>query len=122
MKPGAMTPITGTPLNGTSGEGKLFIAPGRIEPYLPQISRLLELPRNRIYEYGEGWYEEPCCAEVEALEPYSGVETACCPRVFSWIIYYSHENTLTFAGSIVPEIRKILVSERAYWDRFEWED
>jgi hypothetical protein len=59
---------------------------------------------------------------VDKLEDCSGCETAYCPKDFSWIIYYSHENTVTFAGTIVPQIKKLLRSEQAYWNRFDWSD
>lgn len=110
------------PLNGMSGNEMLFISPKRIEPYLGAIRQLLGLPQNHIYEYGEARYDRLHCAEVEELENYSGCETAYCPKDFSWIIYFSHENTVTFAGTIVPQIKEILRSEMEHWNRFEWDD
>lgn len=107
------------PLNGESGTDRLFIAPKRIEPYLDEIRHLLGIPQEHIYEYGEAWYDHPHCAEVDDLKNYSGCETAYCAKDFSWIIYYSHENTVTFAGSIVPRIKEILRAEQEYWNRFD---
>lgn len=110
------------PLNNMSGDDKLFISPKRIKPYLPKIHQLLGLPQNHIYEYGEAWYDCPHCAEVEELENYSGCEKAYCPKDFSWIVYYSHENTVTFPGTIVPGIKEILRTEQEHWNRFECSD
>lgn len=110
------------PLNGMSEDDKLFISPKRIKPYLQEIHQLLGLPQDHIYEYGEAWYGRPHCAEVDELEDFSGCETAYCPKDFSWIIYYSHENTVTFAGTIVPQIKEILRLETEHWNRFEWDD
>lgn len=110
------------PLNSMSGKDMLFISPKRIEPYLGTIRQLLGLPQNHIYEYGESVYDNPHCAEVDELGDYSGCESAFCPKDFSWIIYFSHENTVTFAGTIVPQIKEILRSEMEHWNRFEWDD
>lgn len=109
-------------LNGMSGDDKLFIPPKRIEPYRREIHQLLGLPQDHIYEYGEAWYDRPHCAEVDEIENYSGCETAYCPKDFSWIIYSSHENTVTFAGTIIPRIKEILRAEQEYWNRFDWTD
>lgn len=108
------------PLNDMSGEDKLFLAPKRIKPYLGEIYRLLGLPQQHIYQYGEdGIYADSFCAEVEKPEEYGGVEFVYCAKDFSWLIYYSHENTVTFAGNIVPRIKEILRAEQDYWNRFE---
>lgn len=107
------------PLNRMSGNDKLFISPERIEPYLDEIFHLLKLPQDHIYEYGESMYDHPYCAEVDELGDYSGCECAFCPKDFSWIIYFSHEKTVTFAGSIVPGIKEILHTEQEHWNRFE---
>lgn len=110
------------PLSGTSGDGMFFISPNWMEPHLDEIRCLLGIPHNHIYEYGEARYDRPHCAEVDALENYSGQETVYCAKDFSWIIYYSHENTVTFAGTIVPRIKEILHAETEHWNRFEWDD
>lgn len=110
------------PLNGMSGEDKLFISPQRLHPYLEKISRVLGLPQNRIYEYGEAEYDSPHCAEVDALQDYAGAECAFLPKDFSWIIYFSHENTVAFAGTIVPRIKEILLPEKEHWNQLEWDD
>jgi hypothetical protein len=110
------------PLNNMPGDDKLFISPARIEPYLHAIYRLLRLPKEHIYEYGESVYDHPYCAEVDELGDYSGCECAFCPKDFAWIIYFSHENTVTFAGAIVPQIKEILRAEMEHWNRFEWDD
>ena len=110
------------PLNGMSAEDKLFIAPKYLESHRTEIDRALGLPEQKIYEYGERWYDVIHCAEVDRIEDYSGCEVAFAPKDFSWIIYFSHENTVAFAGTIVPRIKEILRDERAYWNQFEWDD
>lgn len=110
------------PLNGTYDEDKLFIARQWVEPHLKELHRLLGLPQQHIYEYGEARFFHPHCAEVDHLEDYSGSEQAYCPKDFSWIIYYSHENTITFAGTIIPQVKILLHAETEHWNRFEWDD
>lgn len=110
------------PLNGGWEADKLFISPKRLAPYMDELCALLGIPQEHIYEYGEAWYDRPHCAEVDALESYSGCETAYGPKDFSWIIYYSHENTVTFAGTVVPKVKELLQAERQYWNKFDWSD
>ncbi len=99
------------PLNGEPASGKFFISTKWIEPHMDEIRRLLGTPPNRIYEYGEEWYDLPHCAEVDQIKTRSS-EIAYSPKDFSWLIYFSHENTVTFAGTIVPAIQEILRGEK----------
>lgn len=108
------------PLTGTFEETRLYISPQWLESHWDEIHRLLDLPHSHIYEYGESWYGSPHCAEVDEINEYGGCEAVYCPKDFSWIIYFSHENTVTFAGSIVPGINKILSGEKDHWNR--WDD
>jgi hypothetical protein len=44
--------------------------------------------------------------KVNIFEPYyEGDEGFWCDAGFDWLIYASHENSITFAGSILPEIK-----------------
>ena len=110
------------PLDGKPGDGRFFIASQWVAPHWDEIRRLLDLPRKHIYEYGESAYGPFYCSEVDDLDPDAGVEYACCAMDFSWLIYFSHENTVTFAGTIVPRILEILHADREHWNRFEWID
>ena len=109
------------PLDGTQDEDRFFISPQWLKPHLAEIKNALGLPNGHIYEYGESMYTCSHCAEVDDLYFYDGLEHVHCPKDFSWIIYYSHENTVTFAGSIVPQIKEILHAEKAHWNHFEWD-
>jgi len=105
------------PLKGEFDDSKLFISPHWLVPHMDEINQLLGIPNNHIYEYGKSWYSVPHCAEVDKPESYAGCETAYFSKDFSWIIYYSHENTVTFAGIIVSKIKEILYSEKEHWNR-----
>ena len=60
------------------------------------------------------------CIETVELNEYSGCETIYTDKDFSWAIYFSHENTVAFAGSIVPKIKELLSNESEHWNKFEW--
>lgn len=99
-------------------EDRLFIHADYVEAYLPRIEGLLGLPENHIYCYGEANRPGLDCVEMAELVGYNGFENACCDREFSWIIFFSHEETVTFAGSILPQIREILEPEKCHWNRW----
>lgn len=108
------------PLDGTADDSKLFILFDYVQPHLEEISQLIDIPKNHIFEYGENWYPSvPACAEVDEIIDYGGCEVAYTDQNFSWVIYFSHEDTVTFAGSIVPRIKEILALESVHWNSWE---
>ena len=99
---------------------KFFIMYDRFEPYREQLEQIIGLPQTHIYSYGENaFYPEFCFETVELIE-YCGFETIFTDKGFTWAIYFSHENTVSFAGAIVPEVKELLLNEAAHWDKFEW--
>lgn len=108
-------PMTG----GEIREDRLFISADYVEDHWEQLEALLDLPENHIYSYGERNLPGLDCAEEAELVGYGGLETAYCDKDFSWIIYFCHENTVTFAGSVLPEIQRILGREKDHWNRWE---
>ncbi len=107
------------PLSGDFDENKLFIHMDWFEPYLDQLCQLVGLPGTRLYEYGESFYGDSHCAEVEDIFGYGGHEAAYLPKDLSWLIYFSHESTVTFAGAIMPMVRELLAPVREHWNRWE---
>ena len=99
----------------------LFLMASYIEPYMEQIRQWMGLPYAHIYEYGE-WYHAypPHCLETVELGDCSGCESIYTDKDFTWAVYFSHENTVTFAGAIVPFAKELLAKEREHWNRFEW--
>lgn len=66
---------------------------------------LRDLDVQRIWELREGEinYE----IDVNAVEfYYNGEEAFWFDKTFSWLIYVSHESSITFAGSVLSEIKK----------------
>lgn len=108
------------PLDGQEvREDRLFLHTDHVEDYWAQIDSLLGLPENHIFSLGECILPGLDCGEEAELVGYGGLETAYCPKDFGWIIYFSHEETVTFAGSILPKIREILEPEKEHWNRWE---
>ena len=111
------------PLMGNEPEEiseKFFVMFDYLEPHMKELEQIIGLPNTHIYSYGEVfWYPENCIETVELIE-YGGHETIYTDKDFSWAIYFSHENTVSFAGSIVPKVKDLLSDEKEHWDKFEW--
>lgn len=105
------------PMKGGFDDSKLYLGVDILEPYMERLLVLLGLPENRVYEYGESWYVGEHCAEVDDLYGYGGNEAVYLPKDLSWIIYFSHEGTVTFGGSIVPAVKELLKDETEHWNR-----
>lgn len=106
------------PLEGSFDDSKLFLNVQYLEGYWDRLSALIGLPQERVYECGESIFELSGCVEVDELYGYGGCECAYLPKDLSWIIYFSHEGTVTFAGSIVPAVRELLKDEREHWNQW----
>lgn len=101
---------------------KFFIGFDYVEPYIKQIEKIVGLPQAHIYccDEEEFLYPKHCVETVEMIE-YSGVESFYTDKDFSWAIYFSHEDTVSFAGSIVPKIKELLKDEKEHWNRWEYD-
>ena len=107
------------PLKGGFDECKLFLNMEYLEPYWDRLCGLVGLPAQRVYAYGESFFDDGELAETDAIEGYGGNETAYLPGDLKWIIYFSHEDTVTFAGSIVDAVKELLADEREHWNKWE---
>lgn len=109
------------PLTGNEPEEipeKFFVMLDCLRPYMKQLEQLLGLPQTHVYSYGENDFRPPNCVETVELNEYGGLETIYTDRDFSWAIYFSHEDTVAFAGSIVPKVRALLASEKDRWNKY----
>jgi hypothetical protein len=81
---------------------------------IQQILRNLGVQRIWELREGEVNYE----IDVNAAEfYYYGEETFWFDNTFAWLIYVSHESSITFAGSILPEIKKNWTNwQERLWD------
>ena len=100
----------------------LFVMDFVLAPYLPGLLNLLGLPDRHVYRLTERWYDLPNCFETAELEPYDGNESVYAAKDFSWLIYFSHESTVTFAGAIVKPVKELLRQEEARWNRYLFGD
>ena len=91
------------------------------EPYMKQLEQIIGLPQTHIYSYGEDVSRPVNCLETVEIIEYGGCETIYTDKDFTWAIYFSHENTVAFAGSIVPKIKELLSNESEHWNKFEWD-
>jgi hypothetical protein len=76
---------------------------------------LAEIGTEKVFEISESDinYE----MEISVFEPiYCGSECFWFDEKFEWLIYASHENSITFAGSILPKIK----SHWANWEENLW--
>ena len=98
---------------------KFFVMLDYCEPHIKQIEQIIGLPQTHIYSYGESINRPPYCIETDELNEYGGLEMIYTDKNFSWAIYFSHENTVAFVGSIVTKIKLLLSNEKEHWDRIE---
>lgn len=99
---------------------KFFVMSDYFKPYKKQLEQMIGLPQTHLYRYGESDFRPQNCIETVELVAYGGRETIYTDQDFSWAIYFSHENTVAFAGSIVPKVKEMLSEEKEHWDKFEW--
>ena len=99
---------------------KFFIMYDYVEPYMKQVEEIIGLPYTHIYRSGEDRFRPPNCLETAEIIEYCGCEMMYTDKDFTWAIYFSHENTVAFAGSIVPIIKEMLSNESEHWNKFEW--
>jgi hypothetical protein len=91
-----------------------------LEPHIKELEQIIGLPQAHMYSYGENFLYPEHCVETAELIEYGGHETIYTDKDFSWAIYFSHENTVSFAGSIVSKVKELLSDEKEHWDKFEW--
>ena len=100
---------------------KFFIMFDHFEPYMKRFEQIIGLPRKHLYTYGETVCRPPHCFETTELIEYGGCETIYTDKDFSWAVYFSHEDTVAFAGAIVPAVKELLMGQKEHWDKFEWD-
>lgn len=98
---------------------KFYIMYNYFKPYIKQFEQIIGLPQTHLYCYGENFYQTQNLAETNDLDEYYGSEVFYTDKDFSWAIYFSHEGTVTFAGSIVAKAKELLAEEKEHWNNFE---
>ena len=106
------------PMWGDGDDSKLFLRADHVEPYLDRLRELMGLPDRHLYEYGEGCREATQLAMVDDIYGYGGFECMYLPEDLSWAVYFSHEDTVTFAGSILGAVKELLADEREHWNKW----
>ena len=98
---------------------KFFVMYDFFEPYVKQFEQIIGLPQAHIYSFCENVFRPEHCIETTELIEYGGCETIYTDKNFSWAIYFSHEGTISFAGSIVHIAKKLLIAEKEHWNSFK---
>ena len=101
---------------GTPVSGKLdslpddrhfcYVTASSLEGRPDELSTLLHLSEKHAFCVGESWFNLPNCVETGELSDYAGSECFYAAKDYRWLIYFSHEDTVSFAGSIVPMIKE----------------
>lgn len=99
---------------------KFFIMKKYVAPYWNDICNYISKESSRIYSYGESFYDIKFCVETSTIDNIEHEEWSYTDKHFKWFIYFSHEDTISFAGTIIPYIKKILLNEKEHWDRYEY--
>ena len=98
---------------------KAFIMSEYFENEWDKVSELLRCSEKHIYSYGESAYDIPFCMEVDKIEDYSCSEWVYTDKDFTWFIYFCHEDTVAFAGSITELIKETFKDKAEHWNRYE---
>ena len=108
------------PLSQAGPGEKLFLMEDLVEQKEEALLTLLRLPEQHMYCCEEKLYPVDAVQETNEFSFYGGLEKAYTDKDFAWMIYCSHEQTVTFAGSILPQIKELFKEEKDHWNRFEW--
>lgn len=104
----------------TKGCEALWLMTDYVKPYEPAIRLLIGLPDKPVYRWSNHRLSFTTMSDTARMPDFiwvdetsdpdfcNGYEDIYTDRDFSWAIYISHEETITFAGSIVPEIRRLM--------------
>lgn len=110
------------PLMGNEPESvqdKFFVMEKHFVAYRKKIYDWINSQEEHIYSYGESTYNIRFCVETSSLDENLAQEWAYTNKGFTWFVYFSHEGTVSFAGTIVPIVKEILEDKKEHWDSFE---
>ena len=109
------------PLDGKPHTGALFLMDEYVTPFEEEIVDFIQaISLNRFYTIAEGRHDYKHPISEFTLSLYDGTEKICCNDTFEWVVYASHEGTISFGGEkLVPKIKEIL---KPYESKFNlWE-
>jgi hypothetical protein len=108
------------PLSDSTKRENLFIMRKYLTKHYIEIRAYVMQNFSHVYRYGEGLIEPQYCSETSVLDfNYNGLEIMYFDKDFSWVIYLSHEETITFSGTLLPIIKSLLNNEQDKWNKFE---
>ena len=78
------------------------------EKKMVEIKKLILSEFKSVYYTDENLSLESIVEETDVLDFKHSYEAVYTDKSFEWLIYVSHEGTITFAGSIVSKIKSLL--------------
>ena len=99
---------------------KFFIMHKHFSPYEKQFEQMVGLPDTHLYCYDSCFRRQQYYVETNSLDEFYEPERFYTDKDFTWAIHFSHESTVSFAGSIVPKMKELLANEKEYWNVLEW--
>jgi hypothetical protein len=76
---------------------------------------------KKYYAIDEGRCDYKQSIENFNLHLYQGSETFCCDETFEWVVYGSHEGTISFGGAmLILQIKELLKDYNEKFNLFEW--
>ncbi|MCL2695310.1 MAG: hypothetical protein FWE69_03180 [Clostridiales bacterium] len=111
------------PIGGNPHEEALYLMEKYITPFEKEINDIIRsISLSRYYtidEFGDDYKRSVADFTIPSYK-YVGSETLCCDDTFDWIIYVSHESTISFGGDrLISQIKGLL---KDYESRFDvWE-
>lgn len=99
---------------------KFFVMSKYFKPYVKELENLLCLKLYHTYRYGVTVFYPYHVMETDSFVEFHGVEMIYTDKDFKWAVYFSHEDTVAFAGTIVDSVKEILKNESDHFNVFEW--
>lgn len=109
------------PVDGKPHDGALYLMEKYVAPFEKEIVGIIQsISMNRYYTIDGCGDDYKHSISGFSLSLYNGSETLCCDDMLAWIVYGSHESTISFGGDrLIPQIKELL---KDYENKFDvWE-
>ena len=115
---GCWYPING----GDSPTNAFFLMTKYVLPFERSIIAVIKgISLKKYYAIDESGDDYKYSIDNFNLHLYHGTEIFCCDDTFQWVVYGSHEGTLSFGGNnLLPQLRVLLKDYKEKFNIFEW--
>jgi len=110
------------PIDGNYRDDALFLPEKYIAPFEKEITAIIQsISLKRFYAIDECGDDYRNSISDFTLSLYDGSEKFCCDNTFDWVVYGSHESTISFGGEkLIPQIKELLKDYESIFNI--WED